>query len=197
MTSMYSTRDAYGIYTYYLALKSHFTQPSYDYFKYNGKVRASVNSFETKKDKFFYYKLSKRPEAKELILSNLVKNPQTWIGDICDTEKCQEIYSSWVRIKESLSYSFKNDLSEFEDDFDSNILVKDGQHPTLIKLYNRGIIHIETLIIVDDLTQCFTYWDKKITDKIVYPDINMKCKKYRPFLDYDRKKMRKILLDKF
>ena len=79
--SLYNTRDAYEMYVYYLALKRHFTS-SYDYHKYNGKINASITSFETRKDKFFFYKLSKRSDAKDFILSNMVNNPKIWIGDM-------------------------------------------------------------------------------------------------------------------
>ena len=48
--------EAYKLYT---AIKNHFTTESYDYFKYNGKVRASEHTFETRKDKYMFYKLSK------------------------------------------------------------------------------------------------------------------------------------------
>ena len=36
----------FEVYKTYLALKQHFTKQEYDYFKYNGKVRANENSFE-------------------------------------------------------------------------------------------------------------------------------------------------------
>ena len=195
--SVYSTRDAYNLYTYHLAIRNHFTQPSYDFFKYNGKVSASPTSFETRKDKFFYYKLSKRKEAKDLILSNILVKPKLWIGDICDSEKANDTLNDWQKKQQSLSYHFKNELGNLDDDFDQNILVKDGQHPPLIKLYNRKVISLETLVITIDLAKCLSYWDKTITDTVIYPDINIMCRKYRPFLNYERDRMRKILVDKF
>lgn len=195
--SVYSTREAFGIYTYYLAVKNHFTKPSYDYFKYNGKTSTSVQAFETKKDKFYYYKLSKNKDAKDLILSNLLQDPRKWVGEIVDNDKSTEIYNEWKKKMQSLSYHFKNELGCLNENFDSNLLVENGQHPHLLKLYNRKVVSLETLVIIADLTKCLTYWDTKITDPVVYPDINMKCRKYRPFLNYDREKMRTILLDTF
>jgi len=44
----------YQVYTEYLALKSHFTNKNYDYFKYNKKVRATLTSFNRRKDKYFF-----------------------------------------------------------------------------------------------------------------------------------------------
>ena len=49
--------EAFGIYQ---ALKLHFTTDSYDFFKYNGKTNVSVNAFENRKDKYHFYKLSRK-----------------------------------------------------------------------------------------------------------------------------------------
>jgi len=194
--SMYSTREAFDLYTYYMAMKKHFTT-SYDFIKYGGKMRLSVDSFENRKDKFFFYKLAKRKDSKNFVLANLVKNPDLWIGNLIDSEDANTCYTEWAKRQQSLSYIFTNDLEELDVDFNSNFLVEDGQYPNVIKLYNSKKISIETLIIFDDLTGCFKYWTTAINDTIVYPSINNTVKKYKPFLDYDKVKMRNICLDKY
>ena len=50
----------FEVYKTYLALKNHFTQAKYDYNKYCGKVRASLNSFYKRKDRFWFEKLSRQ-----------------------------------------------------------------------------------------------------------------------------------------
>jgi len=195
MTKLYSTRDAYDIYVYYLALKRHFTS-NYDFFKYNGKVKANVQSFENRKDKFFFYKLSKKSEAKELILANMIVEPSMWIGDMLE-EKAHQNYVARAKRIQALTYIFKRELGELNDNFDSNIIVDDGQHPHLLTLYMQEKISPETLVILDDLTKCFIYWDKRIHEKIVFPAINSFVLNYKPFLEYDKDKMRKIVVDKF
>lgn len=194
--SVYSTQAAFELYMYYLALKRHFTT-DYDFFKYNGKVRANQQSFENRKDKYQFYKLSRRKDAKEFILANMLFDPTLWIGDLLDNEKAEEVFNDWTKRQQSLSYMFKNDLSELNEDFNSNILVKDGQHPRLLQLYHMRRINLETLVIIDDLVNNFSYWERKISDPIMFPSINKLVSKYRPFLTYDRKKMKSILLDKF
>ena len=194
--STYSTRDAFEIYMYYLALKRHFTT-DYDYFKYNGKVKASQQSFENRKDKFQFYKLSKRKDAKEFILANMIFDPTLWVGDLLDNEKAVEVFTEWTRKQQTLSYVFKSDLSELNDDFNSNLLVTDGQHPRLLQLYNMRRVNIETLVIIDDIVHNFSYWERKITDPIIFPQIKRTVEKYRPFVSYDKKKMKAILLEKF
>lgn len=191
----YVTKDAYDTYIYYLALKKHFTS-DYDFFKYGGKIKASQMAFENRKDKFYFYKLSKMKEGRDLILSNVVLNPDIWAGDLL-SDKSKEIYKSWIKRKQSLTYQFKSDIKELNDDFDSNFVVESGQHPRLLRLYMMNHICLETLVILTDLTKCLPYWNKKISDTIVYGDINRTVVKYRPFLDYDKVKTKKILLDFF
>ena len=62
--SLYSDADAFDLYTYYVAVKQHFTS-DYDFFKYGGKLRLKQTSFDTRKDKFFFYKLTKKEDAKK------------------------------------------------------------------------------------------------------------------------------------
>jgi len=193
--SLYSTKDAFSHYVFYLAVKRHFTS-SYDYFKYNGKVTSSSHSFETRNDKFFFYRLSKEPDGKEIIFANILNNPNIWVGELVE-DKAKEVHQEWKKKIDTLSYVFRTDLGELDfDDINKDILTK-GEHPRLLKLYMMKRVNIETLIILDDLMGFFPYWNKNISDNIIWPDINMKCKKYQPFLSYEKTKMRKIVLDKY
>ena len=63
---MYEVTEGFDAYKVYLALKQHFTS-NYDYFKYNGKVRAGEESFLKRNDRFFFRKLSKKYDKEELI----------------------------------------------------------------------------------------------------------------------------------
>lgn len=193
--SIYSTKDAFDLYVYYLALKRHFTS-NYDFFKYNGKVKANAMSFENRKDKFFFYKLTKYSNPKDHILANVIENPDVWIGDLLE-DKAKDVYDQWLKIRESLSYTFRTDLGKLDYDDPNKDIVTSGEHPNLLKLYMQGQFHIESLIILDGLMKIFSYWDKNIQDTILWPDINRKCRNYKPFLQYEKSKMRKIVLDKY
>ena len=193
--SVYSTKDAFDIYVYYLALKRHFTS-SYDFFKYNGKVKANAHSFENRKDKFFFYRLSKMPEAKDLILANVLEDPKIWAGDLLESN-AHDKYQHWLKKQQSLGYLFRTDIAQLNPDDLNADLLTDGDHPKLLRLYISDTISIETLAILNDLMNFFPYWEKKISDKILFPDINNRVRKYQPFLQYDKSKMRKILLDKY
>ena len=178
-------------------MKNHFTT-DYDFFKYSGKekVRANFTSFENRSDKIHFYNLSKRKHAKELILANMLVSPNSWIGDLLEV-KAEETYRKWLKRQQSLTYRFKSELGQLDEDFNQNFVVEHGQHPKLIRLYIMNRICLETLVILCELTKCLSYWEKKISEKLIFPDINNIVRKYRPFLDYDKDKMRKILLDKY
>lgn len=193
--SIYSTKDAYDLYIYYLALKKHFTS-DYDFFKYNGKIKASQDAFENRKDKFFFHKLTKRSDAKEYILANIANNPDIWIGDIL-SENGEKIYSDWKKVRQSLLYVFQQDINILDVDFDSNLITKDGQHPKILRLYLSKRIQPETLIMINEVTGVFNYWDKKLVDRVLWPDIKKKCIKYRPFLSFDTIKIKSILVNTF
>ena len=193
--SIYSTKDAYDTYIYYLALKRHFTT-SYDFFKYQGKVKASLDAFEKRNDKYHFYKLSKRSDSKDFILANMVHDPGLWVGNLFN-EGAEKVYTDWKKIQQALTYTFKQDINSLDENFDSNLIVHDGNHPKLLRMYMSRQIHTESLIMINEVTNVFGYWDKKLVDKIIWPDIKNKCIKYRPFLSLDKDKIKTAILSTF
>lgn len=182
-------------YKKYLAIKNHFTS-TYDYFKYQGKMHVKGESFETRRDKYQFYKLSKHKDVENFLVSNFINRDLKWIGDLFD-EDSNQIYTDWTKRQEAITYFFSSDLNNLLTIFDDNIKVVDGQHPHLLKLYNRKQISLETLIILNDIFDFFPYWNRRIDDSILWPEIYKKCIKYKPFLKYDIFKCKKILKDKF
>jgi hypothetical protein len=192
----YVNENSFRTYIDYLALKKHFTTKGYDYHKYNGKVKASFQTFQNRKDAFFFYKLSRKREAHDILVSNLSKNPNAWIRDIVD-ENGFQIYEDWIKRKESLSYFFKLELNKLEDDYKSNFVVPSGQHPRLLTLYLQKHISLETFSILTHLSKVLDHWEKEVVDKIVAGDIIHLSRKYYPFLEIEEKKFSKIVKDKF
>jgi hypothetical protein len=188
--------NPFEAYMKYLAMKQHFTQKGYDYFKYNGKTNASVASFETRKDKYFFHKLSKKDDVENFLMVNLIDNPQVWIGELFN-ESADKKYLDWKKQQESLSYLFKTELNALDEDLNKNFAIDDGQHPYILKQYLRKNISLDTFVIMDDVLKFAKYLDKNVADTIIWPGVHMKMNKYRPFLKYDKFKMRKILKEKF
>jgi hypothetical protein len=84
---MISGYEAFGLYQ---SLKLHFTTDSYDYFKYNGKTNVTVTAFENRKDKYHFYKLSRKYTNKEdlinFIVANLIEDEKSWVGALLQEE---------------------------------------------------------------------------------------------------------------
>ena len=185
--------EAFKLYT---AIKNHFSTESYDYFKYNGKTRVSEHTFETRKDKYMFYKLSKHEDPLNFLVANLSIVPNLWVGEMFSAE-CQQRYKDFLKKKQSLTYIFKNEIDALLDDFDKNFQVPAGGYPHLLNLLVRKKISIETFIIIQDCVRFFGTWNKQIQDTVQWPKIAMQCRKLYPFLSYEKDKYCEIMRSKF
>lgn len=189
--------SALECYKEYLALKNHFSKPSYDYFKYNGKVKVNASSFETRKDKLFFQKLAKHPDVHSFLIANLAIDSKAWIRDLAYSETAEKTYKDWLKRQQSLTYNFKQELSKLDEDFNNNFLIKDNDHPILLKKFLGSEISLETICILLDLTGAKNHWDKKMQYDLVWDNTRTKIEKYTPFIKYDKEKIKNILLDHF
>jgi hypothetical protein len=178
----------------------HFTG-SYDYTKYNGKTNVNKEQFMLRKDKFTFYKLSRKYKREELFgfyIANMLKNPKVWAGELI-MEDADSEYKLWTKVQQSLSYIFEQDLNKLFDSVDKPdelLKVVDGQYPLLYNQFLQENIYLETIIILDDVMNFLPMWEKKIEDDIVFPDFLFRCRKYKPFLNYDKVKLKNLLKEK-
>lgn len=185
-------------YSMFQAMKLHFTSDSYDYFKYHGKVKTTLEQFNGKKDKYFYHRLCRRYDADEIqnfLLANMLAGDPKWVGNFLDDE-ADAHYKQHVAHIQSLTYQFKNELQELFENVDDLAdlfkLENNGYH----KLFNEtmnGTISRETAMIIDDVTNCFSKFDTKLKGDFLWDKFYFKCRKYRPFLSYDKEKIKTIL----
>ena len=146
-----TSMTAFDCYKTYLAIKQHFTQPTYDYFRYHGATSASMSSFNRRKDKYFFEKMSRQKtdsEIKEYFVANFVypSNPQSvWIGQII--KEGETNYNTWLKINQSLAYHYKGDLEILFDTEDFKSVMECRGHPILLKKYLSGRINLELSLI--------------------------------------------------
>jgi hypothetical protein len=198
MSFQFKENHAYSAFTLYTSLKLHFSSPSYDYFKYHGKTNISESSFVKRKDKYSFYKLSRKynlEQLKNFYIANLLETDIKWIGDIMGPEG-EETYKKWQKRNESLTYQFEQDIIFLFDSSGSFLHVDNGTHPYLLTMMMQGEVMIETVAILNDLMGFFPMWKKKIVDDIVWPNWQLKIEKYTPFIHYDKQKFKSILKDK-
>lgn len=181
----------------YLALRNHFNNQTYDYFRYRGKVSGSVDSFNKRKDRFFFEKLAKHRDPHGLMVANFIYNPKSWVKDIAYSEMASKTYDAWVKRLQSLTYLVTEDAKKLDSDFNSNFLVEDGEHPNVLRLYLGGQISLETLVVLTDILGCMGYWNKQMSGDPIWEEVSLKIKKYRPFVKYDASKIKQKLVDTF
>jgi hypothetical protein len=188
---------AFECYQHYLSLKNHFTNPKYDFFKYGAKTRASVTSFNKRRDKYFFEKTSRKYSDKEVVdflVSNFLAadNPQNiWIGEIINSG--ERTYAEWMKRQQSLSYLFKEQSEElFSQTKLEDALNCSKGHPPVLKKFLSGKISLETLVIYDIIFLFGNVFDKKLLDP-VWETVSLKIKKYKPFLNIDVFHYKKLL----
>jgi hypothetical protein len=195
-----SEAGGYDAFAMFHGLKLHFTT-NYDYVKYHGKISIGKDAFMLRKDKFHFYKLSRKYKKDELFgfyIANLLHNPKCWAGDLM-MEDAESEYKVWLKTQQSLSYLFEQDLSTAFDSVNNPeelLKVVDGQYPLLYNLYLHDKVKKETILILNDFMNFMPMWKKKVEDDILFPDFTQSCEKYKPFFSYDEQKMKKILKDK-
>ena len=176
-------------YQSYLALKLHF-EGKYDYFKYSGKTSASAESFEKRKDKFKFVKLSTKlsdPQILDYYLANFIRGKK-WIGDFDKT--------NWLehkKVNQSLEYVYQNDIEKLltiAENFDILFKVGEGNHPKLVKAYLGKKVSLETLVILEKILKFRESFDAKISETYIWPKGSLLIKKYEPFLDIDARAFR-------
>lgn len=184
-------------YQHYLSLKSHFTNPKYDFFKYGGKSRATLTSFNKRKDKYFFEKTSRKYSDKEIVnflVSNFVStdNPQNiWIGEIINSG--ERNYQEWMKRQQSLTYLFNEQSEEMLSEYNLNELFDcSKQHPPILKKLLGGKIDLEIFVIYDIIFQFRSVFDKKLLDP-VWETVSLKTSKYKPFLNIDVFHFKKLL----
>jgi hypothetical protein len=184
-------------YQHYLSLKNHFTNPKYDFFKYGAKTRASIASFNKRRDKYWFEKTSRKYSDKEVVdflVSNFVEADNAsnlWIGTIINSG--ERTYTEWMRRQQSLSYLFKEQSNELF----SQIKLEDALncskgHPPVLKSFLSGKICLETLVIYDKIFGFSKKFDKKLFDP-VWETVSLKISKYAPFLNIDIFQFKRIL----
>ena len=195
------TVTPFETYQHYLSLKNHFTNPKYDFFRYGAKTRATVTSFNKRKDKYWFEKTSRKysdEEVVQFLVSNFISsdNPQNlWIGEIINSG--ERNYAEWMKRQQSLSYLFKEQMNELlsENELESVFNCSKG-HPPILKKYLAGDVSIENVVICEKIFSFREKFDKKLDDP-VWETVSLKIKKYLPFLNIDvfhyKKLLRKIV----
>lgn len=178
--------NGFGCYVKYLAIKSHFSHGTYDYFTYRGRVKAKIDSYNNRRDKYYFEKLAKKlktdDEIEAFFVANYLNAGDIWIGSLIGQDAF-DVFLKWKQEIESIGYNTLQNLRGILDNKPYQKCIEtNGQHPDLVILALQKKVSIEFLVIMESIVHCFDYWDSNIQDTIVWPELRDKCLKYRPFL---------------
>ena len=195
----------FDVFKTYLAVKNHFTT-DYDYNKYGGRVTAKLESFTKRPDRYFFHKLSKRYNERDILdyfVANFAVDGNKWIGNVINNEGAEN-YTRYRKYKDAFDYHFRNDCVSIRNDlanrgilFNDGFLVVDGQHPRILRLLIQRKIHIQTTVILDSILSFSKIWSKEIDEKVVWPKIAHTLAKVKPFVLYNETQAKLIMKDVF
>lgn len=201
--------SGYETYVMYLSFKAHFTNLSYNFFKFNGKTRASESTFSTRKDKYYFDKLAHKFSKEKIIEKMLVEqidNSSFWVKDL--TEKDNEMrYLAFRGFIEGLPYSLKKEFSFIKEyclkaqiEPSQIFKIQESSHPLIFKFLLRKDIRIETFIACDIIMSLSQNMNKKMPFDPIWSDHYNFMLKYYPFVSGylpEKKEITKMFKDVF
>ena len=195
----------FDVFKTYLAVKNHFTT-DYDYVKYEGRVTAKLESFTKRPDRYFFHKLSKRYNERDILdyfVANFAVDGNKWVGNLLSNEGTEN-YTRYRKYKDAFDYHLRNDCVYIRDDFskrnisfDDGFSDSNGQHPRLLRLHIQRKIHIQTTVVLDSILSFSKVWSKEIEEKVVWPKIAHTLAKVKPFVLYNQTQAKMIMKDIF
>ena len=191
-----SSREGFDSYQLYLGVKLHFNSESYDFVKYNGKVKADLPSFLKRNDRFHFGKLARlyKSELLDFYVANLSLKDK-WVGDLLDNES-KKVYLEWNKRNQRLTYQFEQDVTKLleKKSIQEVLTVTKGQHPYLLKQFLGKKISLETMCILDDITEYSKKWNTLITETLIYPETINKINKYKAFISFNKNTYKQKLI---
>ena len=191
-----TSREGYDAYCLYLAINNHFYSDSYDYFKYNGKVSAKLESFMKRKDKYHFAKLSRKynDELRDFLVANFSKK-KYYVRELLEME-CEKNYIEFKKRKQKLTYLITEEMRYLFDKYkhiDFCIGIKDGQHSNILREYLGGRIAPETLITADKIFGIFKDYDNMVDENFIWPKTRKRLDSLAPFLELEHRKLQTVL----
>ena len=196
----------FDVYKTYLAVKLHFASDTYDYYKYDGKVNAKLDTFTKRKDRYFFHKLSTRYAETDILdffVANFLADSKRWIGNLLANDG-RDVYLDYKKRKEAFAYHFKQECGTIASDlgrrnisFNDGFIPSNGQHPRILRLLIQRKISYQTAVVLDHFLGFTKNWDKEITEKVVWPEISLKVSRVKPFVNFNATECKLIMKEVF
>jgi len=173
------TREGYDCFCLYLALQRHFSS-TYDFFKYNGRVSASVDSYKKRNDFFSFEKMAKiipGPERVDFLIAHFIENPSEWIRNMSKVK-----YDEWKNKMAGLPGIFKTDLQFIYMEGMAAAFKVNNDIPLIHKYVINKEISIESVVILDSIYPFIDRHKEEVSVPFMWNEYITKLIKYRPFI---------------
>lgn len=177
-------------------LKAHF-DGKYDVNKYHWNMNVSPKSFNKRKDKYFFDKLSDKYNVKELVMIfafNFLSNKDAWVGDISDSDAIM-FFRQREGDLDNVNHLFKDDLENLlyycnKHDINFKKLFQwSSSHPIIFKMLQQEIISYETFVIIDTIGRFTHKWDDK---DLIWHDYKKRIEAYKNLLNINKSACREL-----
>lgn len=179
------------------AMRLHFTS-SYDYIKYNGKMKLSKESFMSHKMRYSFATLERKYKQnfEEFAIANFVDCPYNEPGKVWPPHLLQqsnhEVYIDWKKRQNSLRQRFTNDLVVIDEMLTARFIKLPNmlkQYPNeLWNLFDNNRICIETMCTIrlfTDPVKFDTSMDLWVNDPLWIHKYKALLSNYAPFVKLD------------
>lgn len=189
-------------YKLHQALNLHFHDLRYDVFKYFGKINSNPEKYGIKDDRYRYEyyagKFYNNKKALQFCVANFIRGNKDFVH--YSYEDAESEYLQWRKIQDSITQTFQNDLSKIKEHAGSaNIFIPtpNGNQPPLLQMMKVGYITLETAVILNNEVgkSFFDMWTKLCDDDPYAKNLILKCKKYTPFVKYNKDKIKSLVKD--
>lgn len=194
----------------YQGIYAHFTR-DYDYFKFNGK--GNWSSIDSMQRSFSKQELNGNFSSQRKIfkdIGNEFTNKEALIyfylsqftnGITYPTYFDSDLYDEYIERMNNFDFTVKRDTMEikrymdkFEVEFDDIFKVDGINHPVILKLGLSKTISLETTAVLDMILGFVDNIDRTLNDPL-WSDHSVLIKNYKPFLEVDVVKQKKIIMD--
>ena len=186
------TLDGYKFYKFYVQLKMHFTDESFDVFKNPNRIKVTSASYGKRRDHGLFERLAGKFHTErdmiQFLVSNFAYSNDQMIWN--DIDSGMTNLKTWIRTKESLTKTFSDDvlyiehlIDESKYSYESIINCTENDTCYIIKLLKSGKIHIETVALIACIEpELYAKWSSNGVSKLVYRMDLLKIKKLIPFI---------------
>lgn len=176
--------NGFEVYRKYIAIKLHFTNDSYDYFRSEGRTTANIHSYSKRKDQYFFDYLAKNGGDESDITMKLVlyflNERHMYIKEI--VEECRKrpnYFLQWLGFIEGFPYTAIKQFNDIRDEFLKTKIFPDVFHsPLMFEKYLEKELYAESFILFDS----FFKISKLLKNNLLWKEESKILKKYFPFV---------------